>query len=271
VPFESLFDRVLIAPTAARILCVSESNAARLRGAGLRHGVIEIVPNGVRLEESLSRAASRAALGLATEDVVVGSVAALRPEKAHDVLLRAFRVLVDLDRHPRLRLCLVGDGRCRRQLEASARALGIDDRVDFAGERADGPTLHLAFDVAVVSSRSEGLPLSALESLAAGTPLVATRVGALPELLEGGVGLLVEPGDGPALAGAVAAVLDDPALARRLAVAGRRRVAERYAFDRTVERVEATYRAVTASSSRAFRVARVGKEPGSESGVESIA
>jgi glycosyltransferase involved in cell wall biosynthesis len=246
VPFEAAFDRLLIASTAARILCVADSNAAALRANGLRRGAIEVVPNGVRSEGMLSRAAARAAIGLRPDDVVVGVVAALRPEKAHDVLLRSFRILVDLDLHPRLRLCLVGDGSCRRMLTELARALGIDERVDFVGERPDAPLLHRAFDVAVVGSRSEGLPLSALESLAAGTPLVASRVGGLPQLLEDRAGLLVEPGDEHGLAAAIAAVLDDPGLARRFAQNGRRRIAAQYGFEQTVKAVEATYRAVLA-------------------------
>ena len=243
VRFESAFDRFLIGPTAARILCVSGSAARQLFEAGVSRSLVEVVPNGVRLDRS-ERAEARAALGLAEQDVVVGIVASLRPEKAHDVLLTAFASLVGGGAHPRLRLCMVGDGACRESLEALAARLGVEHRVTFAGERIDAPDLHAAFDVSVLASRSEGLPLAALESLAAGTPLVATRVGGLPELLEGGAGLLVDPGDDEELAAAIGAVLTDPELHRRLAETGRRRVSERHDLARTVGVVEAVYRDV---------------------------
>jgi len=270
VPFESMLDRFLIAPAAARVLCVSESSAAELRAAGLRRAVIDVVPNGVQLDAALPRAAARAALGLADDDLVVGAVASLRPEKGHDVLLRAFRMLLDLDRYPRLKLCIIGEGVCGGALRELAHRLGIDRQVRFAGARSDAPHLQKAFDVAVVASRSEGLPLAALESLAAGTPLVATRVGALPEVLDGGAGILVEPGESSALAAAIRAVLDDPERSSMLAAAGPRRVAERYAFARTVQAVTDTYRAVLAAGRGAFLDDRSREEAKSGSRVENF-
>lgn len=243
VRFESLLDRALIAPAAARVLCVSDASAGQLVGAGHARSRVEVVPNGVRLERALPRAEARARLGLPDEAVVIGAVASLRPEKGHDVLLHAFASLVR-DRGAPLRLCLVGDGWCREELEALAAALGISQSVDFAGARSDAPCLQSAFDVSVLPSRSEGLPLAALEALAAGTPLVATRVGALPELLADGAGLLVEPNDARGLTDALTLVLDDPGLARRLAADGARRAAERHDLMHTTARVEDVYRSV---------------------------
>lgn len=244
VRLEWMFDRFLIAPAAARIVCVSESVARALLQAGLPRRLVEVVPNGVRLGRAVDRSSARRRLALPDDAPVVGIVGSLRPEKAHDVLLRSFASLVHAGRHPQLRLCIVGDGSCRPALERQSSDLGISGRVDFAGERADAPELQAAFDVSVVSSTSEGLPLAALEALAAGTPLIGTRVGGLPDLLADGAGLVVDPGDERALATAISDVLDDPELQISLKEAGRRRVSERHDLAGTVAQLEAIYRNV---------------------------
>jgi glycosyltransferase involved in cell wall biosynthesis len=244
VRLESMLDRLLIAPAAARIVCASESVARALVQAGLPRRLVEVAPNGVRLGQALDRSSARRRLALPADAGVVGIVGSLRPEKAHDVLLRSFASLVRGGRHPQLQLCIVGDGSCRAALERQASDLGVAGHVDFAGERADAPELQAAFDVSVVASTSEGLPLAALEALAAGTPLIGTTVGGLPELLANGAGLLVDPGDEQALATAISDVLDDPALRLRLKEAGRRRVSERHDLAATVAHVEAIYRTV---------------------------
>jgi len=244
VRLEWVFDRFVIAPAATQILCVTESVARGLVEAGVPKSLIEIVPNGVRLDRAVDRSSARRRLALPDDAQVVGIVGSLRREKAHDILLRAFASLIQAGRHPRLRLCIVGDGSCREALEGQASHLGVSGQVDFAGERTDAPELQAAFDVSVVSSTSEGLPLAALEALAGGTPLIATSVGGLPDLLANGAGLLVDPGDEPALATAISEVLDDPASRIRLQDAGRRRVSEQHDLAATVARVAAIYRTV---------------------------
>ena len=124
---------------------------------------------------------------------------------------------------------IVGDGPDRPELASEARRLGLESVVQLAGERNDVPELLAASDIFVLSSRSEGLPLSILEAMAAGLPVVATTVGGVPELvLEGETGLLVPPGDPQALAGAIERLLDDSTLRGRLGAAGRIRVEERF-------------------------------------------
>ena len=242
---ERAFDRLLIGSTAHRILCVSDDVGRPLIAAGVDPAKIEVVPNGVPLDDALSRADARRELGLAKTDVVIGCVASLRPEKAHDVLLDAFALISASS--SATRLCIVGDGAERERLVALASRLGIQHGVLWAGERRDAGRLVSAFDVAVLCSRSEGLPLAALEAMAAGTPLVASRAGSLPTLLEDGAGVLVEPDDAHGLARAIDRLLADRGLARDLAQRARAVIEERYELSAIAKRVEEIYdRALTA-------------------------
>jgi len=235
----TLLDRRWIAPRAERIVCVSESVAAVERSIGIPEHVLTVVPNGVRLEAAWPRAAAREELGLDQNDFVIGIVGRLRPEKAHEVAFRALASLVAAGRS--VRLCVVGDGPRLAELRALAAELGIEAHVTWAGERQDAARLAGAFDVSTICSHWEGLPLAALEALAAGSPLAATAVGGLPDLLAGGAGLLVPAGDAEALATAIARCQDDTGLARELGLAGQRRVREHYGFRRMVHRVEELY------------------------------
>src|SRR5262249_9905818 len=154
---------------------------------------------------------------------VVGSVGRLdEPVKGFGVLLSA---MARVRAHEPRALCLVvGDGAGRQALQEQAVALGLQDRVRFLGSRADVPRLLQAFALYVRPSRSEGFGLAALEAMAAALPVVATRAGGLPEVVEEGVtGDLVDPGDGEALAQGILGLLRD--YDRRLAYS--RRGAER--------------------------------------------
>ena len=245
--FEPIFDRRLIGPTAHRVLCVSEQVARPLAAVGVDPRTIEILPNGVHLDRALGRRDARSELGLADGDVVVGTVASLRPEKAHDVLLEAFAAVVR-GRWPTVRLCLVGDGSERTTLQAHAVRLGIENRVIWAGERREAARLPSAFDVAVLCSRNEGLPLAALEAMAAGTPLICSRAGSMPALLRGGAGLLVDPDDAAGLADAIAELLADREQARELARRGRELVAAKFDVAVAARHLEGIYEAVLEES-----------------------
>lgn len=251
-----VLDRRWIAARASRVLCVSDSVADVERACGVPERLIEVVPNGVRLDAAWPRNAARAELGIQERSFTVGIVGRLRPEKAHDVLLEAVATLARAGRD--VRLCVVGDGPCRAELLLQAARLGIDGRVTWAGERRDAATLAAAFDVAVICSHWEGLPLAALEGMAAGVPLVATQVGGLPTLLDGGAGLLVPPADPVALAAALDHLIEDDDDRARLARAGRTRVEERYSFDGMVSHVQQVYDSVlsTGASRSRRRAAR---------------
>jgi glycosyltransferase involved in cell wall biosynthesis len=239
--------RLLIGRTARRIICPSTKLAESLVAEGVDSTLLDVIPNGVSLDAALPRAEARAELALHPDAKVVGIVARLRPEKQHEVLLRAAARLVRDGRA--ITLCIVGDGPTREPLRQLSRELELDDVVRWAGERHEAKQIVSAFDVGVICSDWEGLPVASLEILAAGIPFVSTAVGALPEVLSGGAGLLVEPGDDAALASAIASILDDPALAVELGRRGRRRIADEYSFDRMVAEFDRVYTEVLGGTS----------------------
>lgn len=238
-----VLDRYWIAPAASRVVCVSDSVADVERQIGISDAQLVVVPNGVHVSAAWPRAAARDELWIGSEEFVVGIVGRLRPEKAHDIALRALAQLRDSGRQ--VRLCIVGDGPCAPELRALERELCLPhDSVIWAGERENAARLAAAFDVSLICSHWEGLPLAALESMAAEVPLVASAVGGLVDLLAGERGLLVPAGDVSGFAAAIAVCMDDPDRARSMAAAARKRVRDEYTFRRMVQRVEGLYTAV---------------------------
>jgi glycosyltransferase involved in cell wall biosynthesis len=202
----------------------------------LLHGV---APDGVP-HGATARAAAREALGLPAGTPVLGCVANLTPKKDHASLLEAFADLRTA--HPSAVLLLLGAGPSEMDLRAKAATLELGDSVRFLGSRSDVLDLLPAFDVFVLSSRYEGLPISLLEAMAAEVACVVTRVGGIPEVVTDGVdGRLVEPGDEVVLADALTEVLSDAEERARLARAGRARVISGFSIDRAVERTERLY------------------------------
>jgi glycosyltransferase involved in cell wall biosynthesis len=185
----------------------------------------------------------RAALAGSSERALIMTVARLAEQKGQCFLLAALRAL------PNAIVALVGDGPDRAQLERQAQDLGLRDRVVFLGQRADIPELLACCDVAVLPSLFEGLPLAALEAMAAGKPVVATRVGGTSEVIQDGVtGLLAAPADPDALAQAIGAVLSSPAHARSLGAAAQARVARSFSVEVMTEQVTNLYDQVLAAN-----------------------
>lgn len=199
---------------------------------------VAYIPNGVEIPPPATpedRLRARAALGVAAEDEVVGILAALRPEKDHETLLRAVARLAG-DR-ARLRLVLIGSGDREAALREAAAGLGIADRVVFAGFRPDAVALLAGLDVACLVSVQETYPTSVLEAMAAGVPVVMTETPGVPDLVGDGIaGLRVPVGDDRAVADAIAGLLDDPDRRARMGRAGRDLAAREHPISRTVER-----------------------------------
>jgi glycosyltransferase involved in cell wall biosynthesis len=160
--------------------------------------------------------------------------------KDQDLLLRAMHRVLQV--RPEVCLVLVGDGELRLRLEALSTDLGIARSVRFLGFRADAEQLLHAFDLVVLSSYTEGLPIALLEGMAAGRPVVATAVGCIPELLADGRGVLVPPRAADQLANAILMLLADGPARVRQAEAGRRHVAARFSLPEMIARYESLYR-----------------------------
>ena len=184
--------------------------------------------------------------GLGLGSPVVGSVAMFRGSKGHPQLLQAFARV--RERHPRASLLLVGDGIRRPWVEQLAREAGLADAVVFTGFRPDVPALLAAMDCfALASTRTEGVPQALLQAFAVGVPVVASRIGGIPEVVtDGETGLLVESEAVPPLAAAIERVLEDPVGAAQRARAARALVEARFSHGRSVDRLLALYDEVLA-------------------------
>jgi glycosyltransferase involved in cell wall biosynthesis len=180
--------------------------------------LVTTIPNGIdvaRFTVPLDISVLRRELGIREGDIVVGSVGRLMEQKGMAYLLKAFARLIR--RGDPMKLVIVGDGELRHDLERLAQDLQLGDRVVFTGIRKDIPDLMRLFDVFALPSLWEGQPLTVVEAMAAGKPVVATDVGGNAEILKHGeFGVLVPPRDDNALAGAIGALLSDPARAGEL-------------------------------------------------------
>jgi glycosyltransferase involved in cell wall biosynthesis len=229
----------LAAACVSRYLAVSEGVARRLRiHFRVPERKIQVVRNGVDAER-FRRAADpglRASLAGDGERPIVLTIARLDSQKGHVHLLAAAAEVPDAV------FLLAGEGGERPRLEAQARALGIAGRVRFLGHRDDVPELLAACDLLVLPSLYEGLPLSVLEAMAAGRPVVATAVGGTDEaVLHGETGLLVPAAAPAALAEAIRHLLGDPGRAARMGQAGRARASREFSMARMIREVAGVY------------------------------
>lgn len=173
--------------------------------------------------------------------IVLGCVARLDPSKGHDTLLHAFAAC-RLHSPLKLELHLVGDGPYRERLQALALALGVDASVKFLGECADVARQLEQFDIFILASRSEGRPTSIMEAMSAGLPVVATRVGAIPDMVcHGRSGILVKPADSTALMEALLKLLRDTPMRMAMGACGRQLALEQFSIDDMFKRYDAFY------------------------------
>ena len=222
-----------VRPLTTVTICVSESE----REAGIAAGVCNarttvVIHTGI--DPTSRPLAQPAAAGMPT----IASVGRLQAPKDAISLLRALALL-----DGEFRAALIGGGPDLPAAEAELRRLGLAEVVTLSGERDDVPTILASSHIFVLSSRSEALPVSILEAMAAGLPVVATRVGGVPELVvDGETGLLVPPVDPRALALALQRLVDDPELRARLGAAGRARVEQHFRLDSFLEAHLGLYR-----------------------------
>jgi glycosyltransferase involved in cell wall biosynthesis len=217
---------------AHRVVANCGAAAERLRREAVPSRKISVVPNGLDLEAYAPRAPITVVRRVAT-------VANLRREKGHDVLLEAAAIV--LRRFPDARFDIVGAGPELAALRAQAEGLLLGDAVSFLGHREDVPARLATADLFVLPSRSEAFPNAVLEAMAIGLPAIATSVGGLVEVIEHQrSGLLVPPDDPVALAAEISRLMADPARAAQLAAAGRAH-ASGFSFARMVAAFEHIY------------------------------
>ena len=251
--FFRLLERWLAAHTTA-LIAVSPQVRDDLVALGVapreRFAVIRL---GIELDERIDlaqngRAESRRYLGIPDDRFAVGWIGRMTAVKRTDDILVAFKRLRDdgVDAC----LCLVGDGPDRPHLEQRAHELGVIRDTLFLGYQEDVSPFYAAFDALILPSGNEGTPVSAIEALAAGRPVVATRVGGVPDVVRDGEdGFLVDAGATDDLAERLERLARDPELRKRMGEAGRSRVLPRYAVDRLVADVDRLYRTLLEAAS----------------------
>ncbi len=205
-----------------RVIAVSDTVASYLqKGWNIPGEKFEIIPEGIDIDRFILPTAegekARQELGIEKEELVIGTVGRMTSVKGHRYLLEAISLLEE-----DCKLLLVGGGRKRDELEKFAHKLGVQDRVVFAGDRADVPRFLEAMDIYVQSSLAEGLGLAALEAMAAGLPVILTRCGGLADQVrEKQEALLVPPGEASSIAKAIKQLILSEELREKLGSRGR--------------------------------------------------
>jgi glycosyltransferase involved in cell wall biosynthesis len=232
-----------LTPLMDRLIVVSRAIEQKISEEGRRGVPVSLIYNGVDLERYNHQqpcCTLHEDYSIPEDAQIVGVVARLESEKGHRTLLEAWPLV--LAAQPRAWLLIVGEGSERDSLEAEAASLGISDRVVFTGRREDVPAVTAALDVSVLPSYREAQGLSVLEAMALGRPVVASRVGGIPEMIEDGVsGLLVPPNDREALASAIVRLLADHPFADMIAKRGHDLVHDRFCVELMVNSIEAIY------------------------------
>jgi glycosyltransferase involved in cell wall biosynthesis len=208
------------------VSAVSEAERNRVLRSGVRAEKVKVINNGI---DCAAFTGARPSI-LYPGALLVGTVGRLTAQKNPVGILAAAReaVRAGINAH----FVYVGDGPDRQKLESLRNEWGMEGRVDFLGFRPDMPNIYASLDLFVLPSMDEGLPMALLECMAAGTPVIATRVGAVEKVVrDGETGLLVNPGDQTALNSAVLRLLEDRNLAQSLGAKGQRRVREHFSSE----------------------------------------
>jgi glycosyltransferase involved in cell wall biosynthesis len=205
---------------------------------------ITLVPNAIDLRRfspgKLTRRECRAALGLLSDGPVIAGVGRLNPQKNFSLFLDIAAALAP--KFPDVCFLLAGEGPEESMLRDKAKALGLDDRVVFSGYVADTRSVYVAADLLLMPSRFEGLPMTLLEAMAMGLPVVASNLDGIAEVVaDGREGFLVEPGDTASFVDRISRLLENPALASDFATHARQKIEARFSVERMTSAVEEIY------------------------------
>ncbi len=231
---------------ANAVIAVSEPLAEHLAAAGISRERIHCVPNAFTPPLiSVARSAARDRLGIAGDALVAGWVGRLSREKGADVMLDA---LAQADAS--WRLCIIGDGPERSALERQAASLGIADRVTWHGLVENASSLFTAFDAFVLSSRTEGTPITLFEAMHACVPIVATRVGGVPDVIRSSHAILVPSEQPRMIARALTEVANDPLAAAHRSMLARDRVLQSFGSVEWLDAIRTVYQAACANAAK---------------------
>jgi glycosyltransferase involved in cell wall biosynthesis len=237
-----LVDRCVARWATDRVISVSSEMTDVLSGQYPR-AKIATIPNGIDLESvrsKFSKSEARMRLGIPEEFIVMGTAGRLEPVKRLDLFLEMARRV--RDRRSDVRFVVAGEGREESRLRALAVSLGIQNEMMFLGHRDDVFDVLRAFDIMVLCSDHEGLPMVLLEAMALGALVVARAVGGIPEVIEQGVsGVLVNSSDPAALAESCLNAVDDTERSSRMAEAAQTLVRDKFSAERTAGEVRLLY------------------------------
>ena len=234
---------------ADAVIAISQRVRDVLLEGGVPAGRIEVIPSGIDLEPfagSLDRDYLRREFGFPPDSFLVGIVAQLVDGKGHGTLIEAAKLLKTF--LPKIKIIIIGGGALELRLAEQARGLGVGDLVFFLGFRDDVPRLLASLDAFVLTSDAEGLGSSIMDAMAARLPVVATRVGGIPEVVEDGeTGILIPPRDPETLARTILRLANDRDLAGRLGAQGFESVRRKFSAEAMVSRIVDLYEKIAAS------------------------
>jgi glycosyltransferase involved in cell wall biosynthesis len=245
-PFQVSMNRIL-RPLTKMMIANSKAgrnSAISRREIGKRKSLV--IYNGIPLfqfDDLLRKGDVRKELGLNKENILIGMIARLESQKDYETYLRAMQIVSN--KNEKVRVLCVGDGSKKSELMELTRSLNISQITIFTGSRSDVPSILNALDIFVLSSHFEGFPNAIMEAMAAGLPVVASRVGGVPELVAHNItGLLVSPGNAEDLAESVLSLLEDQERATEMGLRGRQRIESSYTIENLVAQTEAVYNQV---------------------------
>jgi glycosyltransferase involved in cell wall biosynthesis len=236
---------VFFSKFADRVFTVSEDLRQHLVQEGFSADAVGVIYNGIDVGargNGSSSSTIREQFNVSPSALMVGSVGRLDAVKDLGTLLKA---IADVRRNHPAELIIIGDGPERGRLQAASVEYGLEHHVHFLGYRSDARDWLAACDVYVNTSISEGISLTILEAMAAGLPVIATRVGGTPEILDAACGILVPARNPQAVAAALVQLAREPERRRKLGHAARVRVEERFTLERMIQQYCDVYRAVT--------------------------
>jgi glycosyltransferase involved in cell wall biosynthesis len=236
----------VLAHAPRTVVTVSSELKQHLVAEGFPDNRVNVIYNGIDVgvvPDRMARTRTRRDLALDDDTFVIGTVARLDPVKDLETLLQAVKLHTGPER---VMLLVIGDGQERARLERVSQAAGLESSVRFLGHREDARDLLAACDLYANSSISEGISLTILEAMAAGLPVVATRVGGTPEIVDLTCGCLVPARDPQALATILTTLAGDASRRTELGRAGRARVEERFTLERMISEYRDAYYAAVA-------------------------